>query len=287
MKSLGKGITWGGYPSGCGWFCRRKHDVLDALEFLGNVSGNTIVAGLTAWANDTFANGKIIEVPMTPAEEIETDKWSKEQFAPYLLDLIKKVEIIKTNSLKDLEKIWLINLLLGEIAAIRFYYLNNFNSSLSQGVNDALSAYVYECTEPAKVELIKLVPVGFTKLTLKYDFIDLPKPFIRKGDLTTGKFIVELYSKATALELENGLIPDAVAFIETYIYFDTTNIDFGTGGSSSGSGTDSNIGTGSGTNTGTNTGSNNSSDTGTTTTTKKTNWWLWLLAGVAGYKLLK
>lgn len=239
-------ITWGQYPTSCNWWCRRKHDILDVVEFLAsNYSGDgsATILGIAEGLNSSFGNGKVLPIDLSPAEEVLTDKWSKEQFAPYLINLVQKIEYLKQNPTYAINDMYLISLLLGEICLVNHYYTNVLNETLSPQANDALSAYVYKCLNPLKTELIKLLPANAQKYTVKYDFIDLPKPLVNSGMLTSTKFICEIYAPKGISVLGSEDIPDSIALTESYIYFDNDVIQSNPNSQSNNSGSSNPVST--------------------------------------------
>ena len=225
--SLNK-VQWGAYPSSCNWWCRRKHDLMDLRDsVIGSAVlsvvpfSTTIINGVISSLDTIDGNGKVLDVQMTISEESITDKWSKEQFSPYLLGLASKIEVLKNQPTYSINDTYLISLLLGEICVVVHYYSNYENPLLSPQVNNVLSAYVYECLQPMRNELLKLVPAKAEKYTVKYDYVGLPKPLIESGQIQNKKFICEIFIPKGVIPNSIEDIPDAIALTESDIYFNT------------------------------------------------------------------
>lgn len=156
------------YPSGCGWFCRRLHDLKDIADVLApNVSkGLSKVLLMFNIDADNFAFKKG-ELPLQ--DQTILDNWYKQNFEPFtvnILNLFNTIETAKTS----IEKVTIINKISSQLCLVSAYYqlpvipvfeqIGGSGMAISaQGIsemNDLIFEFSNSLLEEVAIELSKL-----------------------------------------------------------------------------------------------------------------------------------
>ncbi len=109
-----------GYPSSCGWFCRRLHDLKDVVDVVAPRVGQGISKVLLMFNIDAdnfaFRNSEL-----SVQDQYILDNWYKQNFEPFtinILNLFKGIETAKTS----VEKVNIINEVRSQLCLVSSYY---------------------------------------------------------------------------------------------------------------------------------------------------------------------
>lgn len=243
-----------GYPAGCGWFCRRLHDVKDVVDFVAPSIGTRIDKILAVFGiSEDFA---FRTAELSLQDQAILDEWYNLKFQPWVKNvssLFSSISIQKT----AIEKVTIINELQSQLCLVEFYHeLVQIPFLTAQGKEEMkrlISEFSTAFSEELAIELSKY----------KTNEVASSLPFKKIAPIITEEISGFTKYKCfqyvlTRIDPVDETPIDVIDPIETPIDTDITNqID-------------------------------TSNPVVTTTETKKSGFpWLLLLAGFVGYKVLK
>jgi len=147
-----------GYPSGCGWFCRRLHDVSDVVEFVAPAIHSRITKLLTLIGVDS-ENFAFKTSELSLQDQNILDNWYKLKFEPFtvkIAGLFKSISSEKT----AFGKLAIINDLHSQICLVELYHeLIEIPFLTTQGkaeMNKLIDEFFTAFTQELAIELSKI-----------------------------------------------------------------------------------------------------------------------------------
>lgn len=151
------GVVWGNYPEGCGWFCRRLHDLKDIADTVVPAVSSRIQGILRAFEiNPDNFSFKMAELSLQ--DQALLDDWYKQKFEPFtvnILNLFKSIETAKTS----IEKVTIINEISSQLCLVSAYYQLPVIPFLTQRGKDEMNALIFEFSN----SLLKEVAIELSK----------------------------------------------------------------------------------------------------------------------------
>lgn len=108
-----------GYPAGCGWFCRRLHDIKDVVDFVSPSIGTRIDKILAVFQVSEDFSFRTIELSLQ--DQAILDDWYNLKFQPWVKNissLFGSISIQKTS----IDKITIINELQSQLCLVEIYH---------------------------------------------------------------------------------------------------------------------------------------------------------------------
>lgn len=247
-------IGLNGYPAGCGWFCRRLHDVKDVLDFVAPSVSTRISKVLLMFnvdANDF--SFKIAELSIQDQNIL--DEWYKTKFEPFTINiskLLKSIDIQKT----AIQKVTIINELQSQLCLVELYHNLLEIPFLSMQGKAEMNKLIYEFSTAFSNELaLELAKHKTTEIKASLPFKTI-SPIILEPLKSLSQYKCFQYVLARIDEPVDEIPVDEIP-VDTNNPVDEIPIDI-------------------------------NNPVATIDETKKSgfNWW-WLVAGFVGYKILK
>lgn len=140
-----------GYPDGCGWFCRRLHDVSDVVAFVSPSVHTRLKSLLSAFDID-IDNFAFRTIALSAQDELILDDWYVYQFEPWTKKILESFNLISTRKTSS-EKVNIINDLHSQICLVIVYHQLLVIPELSEQGKIEMNRLIEEFTNALSAEL--------------------------------------------------------------------------------------------------------------------------------------
>lgn len=145
------------YPDGCGWFCRRLHDLKDVVDFVAPSVG-TRISKLLSFIGVDADNFAFRTTELSIQDQAILDEWYKQKFEPFTIKILQLF-----NSLSS-----------GGTSFYKVSIINEINSQLCLVASYHEAVAIPFLTEQGKAEMNKLI-FEFSNSLLQEVAIELSK----------------------------------------------------------------------------------------------------------------
>lgn len=108
------------YPDGCGWFCRRLHDLKDVVDFVAPSVG-TRISKLLSFISVDADNFSFRTTELSIQDQAILDEWYKQKFEPFTIKILELFNKLSSNA-TSIYKVSIINEISSQLCLVASYH---------------------------------------------------------------------------------------------------------------------------------------------------------------------